>query len=348
MIKLTQLIQELGINKGVTVKDVVSYYFYNMSPGNDNKWNEYRKICEPYCEKYDIGNYIGLYDFKKLSQQDLNKIYSQMKAIVQKHSQLNELGINNPSIGFKPFRNNKFEQGRNVRETIINFLRANPFQPEIVITKALSDIYHSKIILDNIRKILSMGVIRKQVINPYTKRKIWIYYLSQDKLFELGINKGVTAQEVRDYYLDNFWTDMNFNFNLWQGYIKICQPYLEKYELNGWIGSYNFKQLSQQELNKLYNQMKELIQKHVNINELNINKPIIPIENLRKYLNDNSSKLSHKKFINTFGETFAEYGLNIRMDSIDDLVDVLSDEEIEYLYDDLKFEINKNNANSTI
>ncbi len=101
MIKLINLL-ELGINPINITPEIIgkyySKYIFNQSGyaiGYEG-WHEYIKICKPYCQKYRLYSFIGKNDFDRLSQQDLNKIYREMKALVQKYSQINELGINKP------------------------------------------------------------------------------------------------------------------------------------------------------------------------------------------------------------------------------------------------------------
>ena len=68
-------------------------------------------------------------------------------------------------------------------------------------------------------------------------------------LLELGINKGVTTEEVHDYYELN----IMYNGNLWEKYKEICQSYCEKYSIGGgYISTFDFSLLSQQDLNSLY------------------------------------------------------------------------------------------------
>lgn len=90
-----------------------------------------------------------------------------------------------PEITIKPFRNNLYEKGNNVVETIVNFIRANPFQMRSTIVDMilLRQWYHISVIENAFKHIFNNGVIKKQVLNPKTNRKVWIYYLSQDKLF---------------------------------------------------------------------------------------------------------------------------------------------------------------------
>ncbi|MCL5460210.1 hypothetical protein M3M33_16355, partial [Loigolactobacillus coryniformis] len=61
--------------------------------------NEFREINQPYLKKYDITICISTLDeLEKLSKQDLNNFYLQIKQLVQKPFTINELGINKPAI----------------------------------------------------------------------------------------------------------------------------------------------------------------------------------------------------------------------------------------------------------
>ncbi len=200
MIKLISLINELGINNPrITPRKALDYlnnnidtvdFSINTGQSSDG-WKEYIKTCQPYCKKYDIiGCLRDLYDFEKLSQQDLINLFNEMRQLVKKHGRkevLNELSINNPLV---------------------------------------------------------------------------------------------TAEKAEQYYWDNiFKNDIEFSgsSNGWHEYRQICQPYCKKYDLGGWVGRGNFKYLSQQELIKFYNDVRQLVKKRVGkevLNELNIAKPI--------------------------------------------------------------------------
>lgn len=92
MIKLTQLIKELGINapKLVTVKQAYDYlmqnivYNYNEFSGQSEGWKEYVQLIKPYNEKYNIKS-KGLYLYRKLSKSELNTLYNNMRKLVQKY-----------------------------------------------------------------------------------------------------------------------------------------------------------------------------------------------------------------------------------------------------------------------
>jgi len=114
MIKLISLINELNVTNptNVTVENVKEYFwehiwepFNENKNENDNMFKEYKEICEPYCNKYknyivmtdyNSKNYIGYCEFKYLNQSDLNKLYREIKQLVQKHKNINELNINRP------------------------------------------------------------------------------------------------------------------------------------------------------------------------------------------------------------------------------------------------------------
>jgi hypothetical protein len=93
MIKLTQLISELGINNpNKTAEEVEKYYRENIYH-NDNEfnvdgngWKKYKEICKPYMEKYGMNYWLSTDSFYQLSQSDLNQFYKEMKRIVQKYA----------------------------------------------------------------------------------------------------------------------------------------------------------------------------------------------------------------------------------------------------------------------
>ena len=95
------------------------------------------------------------------------------------------------------------------------------------------------------------------------------YYtqLVENKVNELSVNNpNLNAKEVHNYYIDNL-----HNLNL-EEYIKICKPYCEKYDVLMYIGyRTEFELLSQQDLNKLYKEMRQLVHKYTN-NKLNESK----------------------------------------------------------------------------
>jgi hypothetical protein len=84
-------LNELQINNpNPNVEEV--YDYFNKHIGNAEisweLWNEYIILAEPYLLKYNIPtNLLWHYEeFEKLSQPDLNKLYSQMKQLVQKYA----------------------------------------------------------------------------------------------------------------------------------------------------------------------------------------------------------------------------------------------------------------------
>ena len=95
-------VNELGINKGITVKEAQNYYLNNIWEGDldIDLINKYKILCKPYLDEANTISFVGFDSFINLSQQSLNKLYQGMKALVQKHSEINELGIN-PNINPK-------------------------------------------------------------------------------------------------------------------------------------------------------------------------------------------------------------------------------------------------------
>ncbi len=172
MIKLTNILNELSINNPLVTAEKVHQYFRNNIIRNDVEfeldsegWKEYKQIYQLYLEKYDISDWIGLGNFEDLSQQDLNKLYNEMRKLVKKYvgkEVLNELEINNPRI---------------------------------------------------------------------------------------------TVEKTKQYYQYNI---VDQDMGIWEEYLQICEPYCKKYGIDGWIGLYDFEKLSQQDLNKFYNEMIKL------------------------------------------------------------------------------------------
>ena len=84
MIKLSELIVS---QQGITPEKVLDYFWDNILlnniefEGSSIGWEEYIEICK----KYDISDYfMHDYEFKKLSQSELNKFYRDMRALVRK------------------------------------------------------------------------------------------------------------------------------------------------------------------------------------------------------------------------------------------------------------------------
>jgi hypothetical protein len=106
-----------------------------------------------------------------------NTFYTELKKI---KNQLDEIKVNNPSISYNEKRvdNYKpFEKGKNCKQTIYNLVKANPYLTEKQVVEILVEkeqMYNPKVVLDNIR--YSPGVKRQQVVNPKTKKKIFVYF----------------------------------------------------------------------------------------------------------------------------------------------------------------------------
>lgn len=113
---------------------------------------------------------------------------------------LNELEIKKPL--WRPFNNKAWEQGKNIKETIINFLKANPYQPGSVIVNNLP--YHNKFISDTISKMLKFDIKRIKVKSPITKREVFVYYIPKNNLSELEINnpnKNINIiKDINEYF----------------------------------------------------------------------------------------------------------------------------------------------------
>lgn len=93
-------------------------------------------------------------------------------------------------------------------------------------------------------------------------------------LSELDINNpNITVNEVWEYMYSYIYGNSKIHWGdeFWK---PIWIKYAKKYRINdGSLGPIYFKKLSQSDLNKLYNEMKQLVKKH-NINELEINRPV--------------------------------------------------------------------------
>lgn len=252
-IKLIDIIKELNVNNSRITPELVTDYWENKIYLNQ----DYRKLRDKYLIKLGYKYLIKLGSdymdteelIKKLSYPDLVEFYKDLKQLYNKQQGINELQIN-PSIQWRPFKNNNFEKGKTVKETIINFIKANPYQPEIIITTniGLRRWYHPKTVLDNLRDTLNMGIVRKQVINPTTKRKVWIYYLSQDKLFELEINKRATRKDIQDYLMKNNYEILKL--------INIINKYVGNKDWIYWNDGLN--KIEDKDLNKVYQELKQI------------------------------------------------------------------------------------------
>lgn len=247
-IKLIDIIKELNVNNSRITPELVTDYWENKIYLN----KDYGRLRDKYLIKLNLG-YMGTeHLIEKLSYPDLVEFYKDLKQLYNKQQEINELQIN-PSIQWRPFRNNNFEKGKTVKETIINFIKANPYQPEIIITTniGLRRWYHPKVVLDNLRDTLNMGVVRKQVINPTTKRKVWIYYLSQDKLFELNINPNrITRGDIYSILINS---NVSNNF---MNNVGIINKYAETQYWESWMEGLN--KIEDKDLNKCYNELKQI------------------------------------------------------------------------------------------
>lgn len=78
------LISELDINNpNINLAKVKEYWNSISIPKWNNHWNSYLKICKPYIKKYNISDdWLETYDFDLFSQSDLEKIYRELKQIM--------------------------------------------------------------------------------------------------------------------------------------------------------------------------------------------------------------------------------------------------------------------------
>jgi len=108
-------------------------------------------------------------------------------------SYFNEIIVSNPSIVFTHGKENdyrNFEKGKNVKITIINLLKVNPYLSEEQIKRTLANKFHydEKTIGDNIRNIPEID--RKKVKNHITNRPTYVYFIT-------AINENITPEARR-------------------------------------------------------------------------------------------------------------------------------------------------------
>ena len=79
-----EILSELQVTpQNITPEKVYNYFHENIT---SEMWIDYKKLCEPYCEKHNITAFLYYLDeFEKLSQSDLKKFYYGMQTIVHKH-----------------------------------------------------------------------------------------------------------------------------------------------------------------------------------------------------------------------------------------------------------------------
>lgn len=117
---------------------------------------------------------------KKWVDQTLKEIAMDLKSDDFDSTGLDEITINKPGASYNPNRSEnirKFEFGKNVRETLYNFIKTNQYLSEKQIVTYFSDsgTYNPKTIQDNIRMVPNLK--RQQVLNPITKKKIYVYHI---------------------------------------------------------------------------------------------------------------------------------------------------------------------------
>ncbi len=117
---------------------------------------------------------------KRWVDQTLKEIAMDLKSDDFDSTGLDEITINKPGASYDPNRSEnirKFEFGKNVRETLYNFIKTNQYLSEKQIVTYFSDsgIYNPKTIQDNIRRVPDLK--RQQVLNPITKKKTYVYHI---------------------------------------------------------------------------------------------------------------------------------------------------------------------------
>lgn len=147
---------------------------------------------------FDRGDGTSGWNYIKDHPELNNIFYIELKKI---KNSLDEIKVNNPAIAYNNSRvdNYKpFERGKNVKQTIINCLQKNQFltEPQIIeiIFRREGMFRSAKPIQDALRYIPEVD--RKQVINPKTKKKIYVYFTEKPKeIEEIKINKPLNLTE---------------------------------------------------------------------------------------------------------------------------------------------------------
>ncbi len=79
-----------------------------------------------------------------------------------------------PNINFI-FQNNPYEKAKNLKQTIYNFVKANPYLSEKQISDSLRIHYHPHYIALNLRSVPDLK--RVKVPHPITKKLTYAYYV---------------------------------------------------------------------------------------------------------------------------------------------------------------------------
>lgn len=81
-----------------------------------------------------------------------------------------------------------------------------------------------------------------------------------DLVNELTVNNPNLSVDRVYYYFCEFWAKFEGGSNGWNKYIKLCKPYLKKYNIMGKYIEYieDFGLLSKTDLNILYSKMKQI------------------------------------------------------------------------------------------
>ncbi len=176
-----------------------------------------------------------------------------------------------------------------------------------------------------------------------------------DILNELEINnpRQITVEKAKQYFIDNIYNngiEFNINGNGWKEYKQICKPYCEKYKIINWMGSVStFKKLSQPDLDKFYNEMRQLVKKYVGkdvLNELEINKPLNLIIKLATEL---VNAFYNEIWWDDEGITYSENIEYVNPILVNYLQNLGKHEEFNDIYKDFQFNmIDKNNNNHII
>jgi len=168
MIKLIDILNEIKILGKITPEMVNDIYSELMR--DESKNNERWDIKNKYHIKIQSSK-----DWEYIPQNTLNKLYYEFYNLLN-NNQINEIKIINSKqaglLGNRKF--NEYILGKNTKESIYNFVKANPYVSELQIKNELNNHYSSKGINDNVRKV---NLQRIQVINPLTKRKTFLYYV---------------------------------------------------------------------------------------------------------------------------------------------------------------------------
>ena len=217
------------------------------------------ELCEPYCEKYSIPvpiNYIT--EFEQLSYSDLNSLYQKMRQLVRKYNGkeiLNELSINKNKTWNLNKEGVKFKNIKPGDIIVFNLYDTNP--PTLakqVVTK-----------INGVSQLQSHDLGNEKAIDFWHTGDIENYWKKNvENLNELSINNpaNITPEKVYKYWeynIQNNDDEFATHNKGWQEYKNLKEKFGYSYLLTHDI----IYQLSQKDLNKFYNEIRQLVRKYV-------------------------------------------------------------------------------------